>query len=84
MRRDNVRKGFIENGMVDKNTLFYPDFYKILRTCKIKAFKKEWETSIITNFSRLYKIMKEEGNISEDVYDEIGLPKDFNYKGKLF
>ena len=28
--------------------------------------------------------MKEEGNISEDVYDDIGLPKDFNYKGKLF
>ena len=81
MREKNLMKGFIENGMIDKNTLTYPDFKKLLQTCKLSDFKREYEDLIVNNFNELYELTNECGHIPEDVFNRLGFPKDTDYDG---
>ena len=77
-----TKKGFFENGMIDTNVETYPDIIKMMRTCKLKDFRQEHEDIIFNNFSELYNEMKNTGQVSEETYNRIGLPKDTNYAGE--
>ena len=81
MHPKTTKKGYVQNGMLDENTYTYPDLFKIMRTCKLSNFKKEYEDLIIDNFAELYTIMKNKGHIPEEVYDRLGIIKDTNYDG---
>ena len=63
MHPKKTRKGFVENGMLDENTYTYPDLYKMLKTCKLKEFKQEYEDLLLKNFSELYTTMKNMGSL---------------------
>ena len=83
MQPKTTKKGFIENGMLDEKTDTYPDIYKMMKTCKLKEFKQEYEDLVLNNFSELYQCMKSHGHIPEEVYDRLGFVKDTNYDGKV-
>eukprot|EP00956_Cyclotella_meneghiniana_P014153 scaffold21057_cov63-Cyclotella_meneghiniana.AAC.3 len=76
----NVRHGFIESGMIDEDKLKYPVLEKILATCKSEIAIDLYET-FIANFTRLYKLMFENGHVPDEVYDELGFPKDKDVNG---
>ena len=75
-----TKKGMVENGMLDAKTHTYPDITMLLRTCKSEV-KQEHVNLIFSHFSELYSIMKNEGHITEEVYDRMGFPTDTNYSG---
>ena len=77
-----TKKGFIENGMLDKNVYTYPDIKKMIRTCKSTEFLQEHEDMIFNNFSELYQEFKKKGLVSEETYNRIGFPKDKDYAGQ--
>ena len=81
MSPKTTKQGFIKNGMIDKCTHTYPDLFK-MKTCK-SDIKKEVEDIIFDNFSLLYQTMKQNSHITEEIYDELGLPKDSNYEGEV-
>ena len=80
MAPKTTKRGFIENGMIDSQLHLYPDMTKMLQTCK-SEIKQEHEDLLLDNFSELYKLMKIEGNIKEEVYDCLGFPQDTDYSG---
>ena len=41
--RNNILHGFKENGMVDSKLLRYPDFDKMLATCRLYPIIKEYD-----------------------------------------
>ena len=75
-----TKKGFIVNGMIDGETHTYPDIIKMLQTCK-QEVKQDQVDLVFKHFSTLYSIMKEEGHITEEVYDRLGFDPDTNYTG---
>ena len=77
MSPKTTRKGFIENGMIDEYTETYPDIVRMLQTCKGEV-SQVVEDIIFNNFSELYRMMKKEGHIKEELYNRLGLPKDTN------
>ena len=65
---DVVTKGFIENGMVDKKTQQFPDFYKLLKTCRRKVTKEE-ENLCKDSFGPLYNYMAKHGHVPDEVFE---------------
>ena len=63
-----TKKGFVKNGIVDETTHTYPDVYEMLKTCKLKDFKQEYENLLFDNFSELYQKMRKDGHIPEEMY----------------
>ena len=63
----NAKKGFLENGMSDAKTGYYPDIHKIIQTCTRKLSKEE-EVLILSSFPVLYKTMMEEGYIPASLF----------------
>ena len=55
---------------------------KLLRTCKIKDLPKEYKDLILNNFSTLYKVNLERGEIPQEVFNDLGFPMDTNYAAK--
>ena len=82
MSPKTTRKGFIENGMIDEYTETYPDIVRMLQTCKGEV-SQVVEDIIFNNFSELYRMMKKEGHIKEEMYNRLGLPKDTNYDKEI-
>eukprot|EP00956_Cyclotella_meneghiniana_P037122 scaffold134700_cov46-Cyclotella_meneghiniana.AAC.1 len=76
----NIRHGFIESGMIDQDKHKYPVLTKILGTCKT-PITIELYNKFISNFTRLYKVMLENGHIPDEYYDELGFPKDKDVNG---
>ena len=72
-----VINGFIAGGAVDEITRQWPDFDKIIATCR-RDVKKEEVDCIITNFTRLYNAFLQHGKVPEEIYDEIGLDEDMD------
>ena len=82
MQPKTTKKGFLMNGMLDENVETYPDIFKMLKTCKLQDFKKDYEDLLFKNFSKLYKCMKETGAIPEEIYDRMGFIPDTNFAGE--
>ena len=81
MAPKTIKRGFIENGMIDSKSHLYPDVTMMLKTCKSEV-KQEYEDLLFDNFSYLYKTMKTKGHIKEEVYDSLGFPKDTDYTAR--
>jgi len=54
----------------------------VLKLPASKAIIDHCVCCLFNNFSELYSIMKNEGNITEEVYERMGFPVDTNYYGK--
>ena len=80
--RENIVCGFIENGMIDRRHLRFPDFNKILSTCRLDPTKKEYELCI-NSFPYLYKEYLKNGHVSDEVFENLGFPMDRDVDGTL-
>ncbi len=54
---------------------------KVLGTCRSTP-PKELYQRVIDNFTDLFGIMMEQGRISEDVFDDLGFPRDKDANGR--
>ena len=69
-----IQKDFIEAGMIDKKICTYPDFYKMIETCRRKLKKEEVDLCIET-FVPLYEHMSKYGHIPDEVFEVSDLKK---------
>jgi len=53
---------------------------KVLETCQ-STLPKELYQRVIDNVAHLCRIMMEQGNIPEDVFDDLGFPHDKDVNG---
>ena len=67
--------------LADKNFNTFKLWTKENEDTYLTEIKKEVEDIIFDNFSLLYQTMKTKGRITEDVYEQLGFPKDRNYSG---
>ena len=58
--RDNVLHGFKENGMIDTKLFRFPDFNKMLATCRMDPTESEYKLCV-DSFPHLFKIIKKKG-----------------------
>ena len=63
-----LKKSFVENGMADAHTGYWPDMHKVVKTCK-RILTKEEEELVTSSFAELYKVTMDNGHIWEDVFD---------------
>jgi hypothetical protein len=77
----SVAKGFLYNGMIDKNTKNWPDMKAILSTCKNTKLTEEEESKIIQLFPLLYEEQCEKGHLSDQFLEELGFTPDKNFAG---
>ena len=68
MQYKNMKKGFQENEMCNKLTGYYPDLFKLMKTCKRTLTKKE-EDLVVSSFGILYECTMENGHIPEKLFD---------------
>ena len=78
--RSNIMHGFYECGLIDKDKSRFPVITKILSTCR-SSISKDVYDKMINNFPLLYKTMLEQGQISDEVFDSLGFPKDTDVHG---
>ena len=78
----NIKHGFYEAGILDRESGGYPVLKKILASCRI-SISKEIYDKIISNFKYLFKIVAKFGRIPEEVFDELGFPDDVDASGKV-
>ena len=58
--RNNIIHGGVQNGMIDNKMFRYPDFDKMLATCRLDPTVEEFQICVDT-FSYLFKIYLEKG-----------------------
>ena len=74
----SVADGFITNGMIDRNSLAYPDIAKILSTCKNSKLMSTHQFVIKRNFTEMYEEFSKKGAISDKFMHKIGICADTN------
>jgi hypothetical protein len=77
-----IRKGFVENGMLDKETLSTPVFRKVLLTCR-RGFPTELFMLCRAEIVSVAKAMIEKGHVSDQELLAFGFPPDKDMHGKL-
>ena len=77
----NIQHGFIEAGMIDINDLRYPVFDKIISTCRRNPSVEEYR-NLESNMTTILHESLEYGQISEEVYDRIGITRDRDSTGR--
>ena len=82
MTRNNIVHGFLENGMIDRQFVRYPDFNKLLSTCRTNPTKDEYDLCIKA-FPILYKYCAEHGHIPDKIYEDLGFPLDKDPFGRI-
>ena len=79
----NIKFGFRQNGMIDKDMEKYPNLHQILATCRQSIDSNVYD-KFIDQFPYLYKMMLDKGTVPEEVYDELGFfPKDMDQNGNI-
>ena len=78
----NVIHGFKENGMIDSEFMRFPDFEKILATCRRDPTKEEFNLCI-NSFPYLYTKMVDDGHLDDSIFEEVGFPSDRNASGEM-
>jgi len=79
-----IRKGFIENGMIDESLKLCPSFTNMMKTMPKKLGEKTIE--IMNNFEIMKKLHDEyqlKFRITEEFFDELGIPNDVNIRGEI-
>jgi hypothetical protein len=79
--KDNIKHGFIQAGIIDKEFNRYPVFNKILATCPQQPTLEEYRT-VLESFEDFIKIMDEKGHIDEEQYDMRGIRMDKDINGQ--
>ena len=78
--RDNVLHGFKENGIIDTKFFRFPDFNKMLATCRMDPTESEYKLCVDT-FPHLFKIYQENGHVNDDEFERLGFPMDKDMDG---
>ena len=80
LKRNNVIHRFLEAGAVDSKTFRYPDFDKILATCRLYSTEDEyklWNTYI----PYLYSLYHKDGRVTDNLFEELWFPIDWYLDG---
>lgn len=72
---DNVMHGFLEGGYIEKKKLRFPDFNKILFTCRRDPTLYEYELWK-TSFSSIIKLYLQDGHVCDNIFADLGFPMD--------
>ena len=71
----------IENGMINRKLLSFPDFNRILATCCHEPKVEEYATCR-NAFPSLLRYQLQHGHIPDEIFEESGFPVDLNFSGK--
>ena len=78
--RKNIQHGFIVNSLVDETHKHYPDFNKILATCR-KNPKTDNYNHCVKFFSYLFNYCLEHGHVPDLKFELLGFHQDINIQG---
>ena len=78
--RDNIIHGVLENGMLDSKQFRYPDFDKMLATCRRDPTKDEYKLCV-DSFPVLFKKYLEYGHVEDELFEQLGFPMDRDVDG---
>ena len=67
--------GFLQGGYIDKKKLRFPDFNKILSTCRRNPTLDEYELCK-TSFHGIMKLYLQDGHVCDNVFEDLGFPMD--------
>ena len=79
--KDNIKHGFIQAGIIDKQLNRYPVFNQILTTCHQQPTIEEYRTAVET-FPDFLDIMNEKEHIEEEHFDVCGIRMDKDINGQ--
>ena len=82
LTRDGILEGFITNGMVNSKVERYPDFHKVLATCRKDPTIDEYK-NCIDNIPVLYHHVINNGCITDKMFESIGFPLDVDKEGTV-
>jgi hypothetical protein len=80
-KKENIQKGFLAAGMIDEGSKSAPDLNAILGTV-VRTLKKAEMDLVVMNFNRLYSEALKHGEITDDLFDELGFPIDLDMNGR--
>ena len=80
VNRDNIIHGILENGMLDSKQFRYPDFNKMLATCRRDPTEDEYKLCV-DSFPVLLKEYLEHGHVDDDMFERLGFPMDTDVDG---
>ena len=78
--RKNIQHGLIVNSLVDETHKHYPDFNKILATCR-KNPKTDNYNHCVKSFSYLFNYCLEHGHVPDLKFELLGFHQDINIQG---
>jgi hypothetical protein len=78
--KENIKHGFLEAGIIDKDYHCYPVFNKILSTC-CQQYSQDEYYSVVESFEHFLNIMDEEGHIPKEHFDLCGFRIDRDVNG---
>ena len=76
----NIRHGFIQAGIIDKDRYRFPVFNKILATCRRNPMQEEYNC-IIENFEDFIGMACNHGHLTKDLFDVHGIMRDQDCNG---
>ena len=78
--RTIIRQGFVEAGVIDDVSHSVPDIAAIIRTTR-RQLSLEEEQNFIEQFPKLLNVFLQDGNLTDDVIEQHGIPIDIDAKG---
>ena len=82
LTREGIMEGFLANGMVDSKFQRYPDFHKLLATCRKDPTVDEYK-NCVENVPVLYQHVINNGHIPDDIFESLGFPLDMDEEGTI-
>ena len=67
--------------MIDKEYKTFPDFEKLLATCRRDPTKEKYNLCI-DSFPYLYTKVLDDGHLDDSIFEEVGFPMDINASGQ--
>ena len=82
MTFEGITHGFLEGGYIDRQHMRYPDFDKLLATCRTDPTKAEYELCERMLPKLVEKYLKD-GHVDDDTFEAMGFPADKHKSGKV-
>ena len=82
MTFEGITHGFLEGGYIDRQHMRYPDFDKLLATCRTDPTKAEYELCEQMLPELVAKYL-EKGHVGDDTFELMGFPADKDESGKV-
>lgn len=80
--RDGIMEGFVANGFVDSKLQRYPDFDKLLATCRKDPTHDQYN-KCIESLPNLYQHVISNGHIPDEIFESLGFPLDRDEDGTI-